>query len=408
MTSLIYKKYAELIIKIGINLQEGQDVIITASTNSPKFVNAVVECAYKNGARSVTVDWSNEELTKLNYKYQDVEVMKDIPNWLESRWSYRADTLPCMIHIIDESPDFLEDIDIKKMTEVQVALMGKIKPYLNKRDNKYQWTIVGIPSVDWAKKIFPTLNERDAYKKLWELIIKVTRLDGENPVEDWKMHNENLHSQRDKLNNYNFNYLTYKSNNGTNLRIHLQKNHMWLSGSKPTIQGIEFNANMPTEEIFTMPAKYGTDGIVYSTKPLSYKGCLIENFSIEFENGKAIKVHAEKGQEVLEEMIKTDEGACYLGEVALVPYDSPINLTNTLFYNTLYDENASCHLALGKAYKSTIKGYENMSDKDFEEANYNDSINHVDFMIGSNDLEIIGTTFDGQEIVVFKDGNWAI
>lgn len=408
MTQNIYNKYAELIIKVGINLQKGQDVIIHASTNSPKFVNTVTEYAYKNGARKVTVEWNNEEQSRLNYKHMDVEDLKEFPEWMLKKWEYNTDKLPCLVHIIDESPDFLEGIDIKKLTEMQKSIFPKIKPFIDKRDSKYQWTIVGIPSVKWAKKIYPELDDKKAYIELWKQIIKVTRLNYKDPVAAWKKHNETLHAKRDLLNSYNFNYLTYKSSNGTNLKLHLQHNHQWLSGSKPTVSGIEYIPNMPTEEIFTMPAKYGVDGIVYSTKPLSYKGSLIENFSIEFENGKAIKVSAEKGQDVLEEMINTDEGAAYLGEVALVPYDSPINLTNVLFYNTLYDENASCHLALGKAYKSSVKNFTELTEEDWKNINYNDSSNHVDFMVGSSDMEIVGTTFDNKEVVIFKNGNWAI
>jgi len=295
-----------------------------------------------------------------------------------------------------------------KMAQARQATYKVMKKYRDQMDNRYQWLIVAVPSVSWAKKVFPGLEDDEAVAKLWEAIIKTMRLDKEDPVQAWKDHIAYLSEKSTKLNNLNLDYLTYKSSNGTDLTLKLQPNHNWLSARETDLKGIDFTANMPTEEVFTMPKRNGVNGKVVSTKPLSLYGQLVENFTCTFKDGKCIEVTAEKGLEVLETMLNMDESSRYLGEVALVPYNSPINETGLLFSNTLFDENACCHLAFGAAFKNNIKGYENMTDEDFKEIDYNDSMNHVDFMIGSEDLEIIGTDFDGNTHQIFKDGVWAL
>ena len=408
MNQKIYENYAKLAVKIGINLQEGQDVVITASTRLVDIVKEIVKVCYENKARSVRVEWTNEQIDKLHWLYQDTEVMSQVPVWQEEKAKYNAETLPCKIYVDDEDPNAYEGVDVMKMAAVRKAKFKVLKKYRDMSDNKDQWLIVAVPSPSWAKTVFPELETEEAVAKLWEAIIKTMRLDTEDPVQAWEDHIANLSDKSNKMNAMNLDYLTYKSANGTDLTVKLQPNHIWLSARETNLKGIDFTANMPTEEVFSMPKRDGVNGVVVSTKPLSLNGQLVENFKITFKDGKAVEVEAEKGLDALNTMLDMDEASRHLGEVALVPFDSPINQTGLLFSNTLFDENACCHFAFGFAFKNNIKGYENMSEEDFKEVGFNDSVNHVDFMVGSEDLEIKGYDFDGNEYVIFKDGVWAI
>ena len=408
MNQKIYENYAKLAVQIGINLQEGQDVTIVASTNLVPIVKEVVKVCYEKGARSVNIDWSNEEIAKLRWLHEDTEVMSEVLEWQEAKAKWSAEKLPCKIYIDDSDPEAFAGVDLAKMATVSKARRMVLKKYRDMEDNNNQWLIVAVPSPSWAKKVFPELETEVAVEKLWEAIIKTMRLDTEDPVQAWEDHIANLSDKSNKLNAMNLDYLTYKASNGTDLTVKLQPNHIWLSARETNLKGIDFTANMPTEEVFSMPKRDGVNGVVYSTKPLSLNGQLVENFKVTFENGKAVDVQAEKGLDVLEYMLGMDENSRYLGEVALVSYDSPINQTGLLFSNTLFDENACCHFAFGFAFKNNIKGYETMSEEDFKEVGFNDSVNHVDFMIGSADLEIKGYDFDGNEYLIFKDGVWAI
>ena len=408
MNQKIYENYAKLAVKIGINLQEGQDVVITASTRLVDIVKEIVKVCYENKARSVRVEWTNEQIDKLHWLYQDTEVMSQVPVWQEEKAKYNAETLPCKIYVDDEDPNAYEGVDVMKMAAVRKAKFKVLKKYRDMSDNKDQWLIVAVPSPSWAKTVFPELETEEAVAKLWEAIIKTMRLDTEDPVQAWEDHIANLSDKSNKMNAMNLDYLTYKSANGTDLTVKLQPNHIWLSARETNLRGIDFTANMPTEEVFSMPKRDGVNGVVVSTKPLSLNGQLVENFKITFKDGKAVEVEAEKGLDTLNTMLDMDEASRHLGEVALVPFDSPINQTGLLFSNTLFDENACCHFAFGFAFKNNIKGYENMSEEDFKEVGFNDSVNHVDFMVGSEDLEIKGYDFDGNEYVIFKDGVWAI
>lgn len=408
MNQKIYENYAKLAVEIGINLQAGQDVIITASTRAADFAKEIVKVCYENNARSVTVDWTNEEISKLRWLNEDVEVMSEVLPWQEAKMKHRAESLPCKIYIDDSNPEALVGVDLEKMATVRKATFAVSKKYRDMADGKDQWLIVAIPSPSWAKKVFPHLPEEEAIAELWKAIIKTMRLDTEDPVQAWKDHIANLSDKSDKLNAMNLDYVTYKASNGTDLTVKLQPDHIWLSARETNLKGIDFTANMPTEEVFSMPKRDGVNGVVYSTKPLSLHGQLVENFKVTFKDGKVIEVVAEKGQDVLENMLNMDESSRHLGEIALVSYDSPINQTGLLFSNTLFDENACCHFAFGFAFKNNIKGYENMTEEDFKKAGFNDSVNHVDFMVGSADLEITGYDFDGNAHVIFKDGVWAI
>lgn len=407
MDNKVLKRYAELVVKVGVNVQKGQEVNLVISTEHSKFAYYISEWCYKVGAKRVNLEWFNDDIDRLNNKKQTLTTMKDMPNWKIEKYKNMSEVLPCRIFVESSDPDILKGIDQNKLTKAKMINYPKYKKYLDEMDNKYQWTIVAAPSKAWAKKVFPELDSKKAYKKLWEAILYTTRV-SENPIKEWEEHNKYLKEKCKKLNDYDFKSLHFTSSNGTDLHIGLMDNQQFAAGSETSLQNITFNPNMPSEECFGMPSKYDVNGIVYSTKPLSYNGELIEDFSIKFKDGKAIEVHAKKGEELLEKMISMDEGSAYLGEVALVPYDSPISNSNILFYNTLFDENASCHLALGRAYTCNIRGYENMSKDDFKKLGINDSMNHVDFMIGAKDTCIKGYTKDNKCIEVFKDGNWAI
>ena len=408
MNQKIYEEYAKLAVEIGINLKEGQDVEITASTKCADFVKEIVKVCYADKARSVKVEWLNEEIDKLRWLYEDEKVMSEVLTWQEEKAKHRAETLPCKIYVDDADPDAYNGIDLKKYAAVRKARYSILKKYSDMEDNRNQWVIVAIPSVKWAKKVFPALSDDEAVSKLWEAIIKTMRLDQKDPVQAWKDHIDEKKKKSNKLNEMNLDYLEYKSSNGTDLTLKLQPNHYWISARETNMLGNDFTANMPTEEVFTMPKRDGVDGVVVSTKPLSLQGQLVENFKVTFKDGKCVEVTAEKGQDVLENMLNMDENSRHLGEVALVPYDSPINQTGLLFSNTLFDENACCHLAFGEAFKNNIRGYENMSEEDFKKVGFNESINHVDFMIGSDDLDIVGVDHDGNRHQIFKNGVWAI
>lgn len=409
MKKSLLKNYAKLIVKKGVNVQKGQDVIINANVSDAYFVEYVVAEAYKAKARKVMVEWNCDAVTKLAYEHQSIEALTDIPNWRLEKLQHQVDTLPAVIHILSSDPDAMNGIDQEKMTAVRRHNGPITMKYREQMDNKYQWTIVGIPGEKWAKKIFPELSAKAAVAKLWEAIIKVSRVEGD-PIENWDKHNANILDKCTKLNNLGIKTLYYKSSNGTDFSVGLHRNTSFEGGATDTLSGVTYNANMPTEECFTSPDKTTANGIVYSTKPLSVSGVLVDNFAFRFEQGKIVEVITknEKHKEVLEKLISLDEGARMLGEVALVPFDSPVNQTNLLFYNTLYDENACCHLAIGRAFTECIKDFDKMTDEEIKAVDLNTSMIHVDFMIGSADLSIVAETYDGKTVEIFKNGTWAI
>ena len=407
MKKSILKKYANLIATCGVNVQKGQEVIVNAAVDQAPLVKEIVEACYKRGAKAVTVEWGCSEVTKVGYKYMSLETMSTIPQWQIEKFKHRAEVIPARIHIASGSPDAMKGVDQKKLAQASMKTYPIIKPILDKMENKDQWCIAGAASPEWAKKVFPDLPKKKAVEKLWEAILYTSRI-WDDPVAEWKKHNQNLREKCARLNNLGLVELQYKSSNGTDFKVGLLPNADFLGGSEFALgSGIEFNPNVPSEECFTSPRKGAAEGLVVATKPLSYQGELIENFSIRFENGKAVEVHAEKGEELLKQMISMDENAGYLGEVALIPYDSPINNTGILFYNTLYDENASCHLALGRGFTNCIRDYDKYSQKELEEMGINSSMIHVDFMIGSEDMDIVGVKADGTTVQIFKNGNWA-
>ena len=408
MNKTLLKNYAKLIVEIGANVQKGQDVVVNARVNEAYFAELVVEAAYKAKARSVRVEWSDDQITRLAYKYQSLKTLSEMPKWQEEKLQHAVDTLPARIYIVSDDPDALKGVDQDKYTNVKMALGPTIMKYREQMENKYQWVIAGIPSEAWAKKVFPNETKNNAVKKLWNAILTTTRVLGD-PIKNWEEHNKILKEKCDWLNNLNIDTLYYKSSNGTDFSIRLKQGMIFEGGAARTIQGVVYQPNMPTEECFTSPDKTSANGVVMATKPLSVDGKVVDNFGFKFENGKVVEVIAENKEhkDVLEHLISVDEGARQLGEVALVPFDSPINQTGILFFETLYDENACCHLALGRAFDECIKDFDKKSEEEIASFDLNKSIIHVDFMIGSEDLNITATTFDGKTVEIFKNGTWA-
>ena len=401
------KKYAELLARVGLNVQEGQTVFIGAELDQPEFVTMVVEECYKAGASEVYVEWSHQPVEKLSSQYRTLESLSELKPWAKAKWEFKAQNYSCRLFIESEDPDGMNGVDQQKMSAARRAIYPQVKPFRLALENRHQWCIAAVPGKAWAKKVFPNLSEDEAMEEMWRVILMTSRADGEDPVADWKAHNADLDARCKYLNGLGLQYVTIQSANGTDITIELNEDGRFCGGKEETLQKNIFNPNIPTEEVFTTPKAGKAEGIVYSTKPLSYMGELIDNFSIRFENGKVVEVKAEKGEKLLQEMVSMDEGAGKLGEVALIPYQSPISQSGVLFYNTLFDENASCHLALGAGFNECLKGFENYSDEECKKRGVNESMIHVDFMIGAKDTCVIGTTKTGEKVQIFKDGNWA-
>ena len=401
------QRYAKLIVKTGLNVKKGQTVFIAAGLDQPDFVTMVVEECYKAGAAEVYVEWSHQPVDKLSSNYRSLESLSEMKPWVKAKWQFKADNLSCRLFIESEDPDGMSGVDQEKMSKARRALYPTLKPFRQAIENKHQWCIAAVPGKAWAKKVFPDLPEKKAVEEMWKVILYTSRADGRNPIQAWKQHNDDLSARCQYLNGLNLQYLQYKSANGTDFTVELNEDGVFCGGKEKTLKNRVFNPNIPSEEVFTTPKAGAAEGIVYSSKPLSYMGQLIENFSVRFEGGKAVEVKAEKGEELLKQMISMDEGAAKLGEVALIPYDSPISNSGVLFYNTLFDENASCHLAFGHGFNECLKGYENYTDEQCKQHGVNDSMIHVDFMIGTKDMSIVGVTRMGEKVQIFKDGNWA-
>lgn len=401
------QKYARLIARKGINVKKGQEVIVSASLDQPEFVKMVVEECYRAGASKVTVEWSYQPITKLHYRYRSLKTLSTFEKWEIEKLEHKCETLPATIYIESDDPDGLKGIDQTKVSKASQAKYPIIKPYHDKMDNKYQWCIAAVPGEAWAKKVFPGERTSKAVEKLWNAILYTSRADGDDPVKAWEEHNADLKTRFEYLNSLGIESLHYTASNGTDFTVGLIPDALFMGGSEFTLGGTEFNPNIPSEEVFTSPMKGKAEGVVHATRPLSYRGELIENFSVRFENGKAVEVHAEKGEELLKQMISMDKNAAYLGECALVPFDSPIRNSEITFFNTLFDENACCHLAFGRGFENCIKDFDKYTLEECREKGINDSLIHVDFMIGSKDLNITAHTRGGKDVAIFKDGNWA-
>ena len=399
-------KYAQLVVEVGSNVQEGDTVSIAAPVESAEFARMLAENSYKAGAHEVIINWRDDVITRLAYENQPVEVLEDIAQYAYDRAEYFAKKGQKSISISAADPELLKGIDSQKIQRASKAMSEKFQPLRKYTMNDINsWTVISVPTQKWAEKVFP--NSENPVEDLWEAIFKTVRVDKENPIKEWEDHLNTLTKKSDWLNEMNFEFLRYKSSNGTDLEIRLPEGHIWTAASSLNSKGESFVPNMPTEEVFTLPHKDGVNGVVHSAKPLVYAGNVIDEFWLKFEDGAVVDFDAKKGKETLQSLFDKDERARRLGEVALVPYDSPISNSNILFFNTLFDENASCHLALGKAYPTTIKNGENMTDEELSEHGVNDSYAHEDFMVGTEDLDIIGVKHDGSEVQVFKNGNWA-
>ena len=406
MKKTVLKNYAKLLVRCGINVEKGQEVLVYADLDQPEFVKMVVEECYRAGASRVTVEWNYQPLQKVHIRGRSLKSLSTVEKWEEERLRHYADILPCRLHLISEDPDGLKGVNMEKMMKGQQARYRVSKPYQDKMEGRNQWCVAAVPGAAWAKKVFPELKKSQAIEKLWEAILSTSRVT-DDPIQAWKEHNADLEARCAYLNSLNVRELRYRAANGTDLRVGLIPETEFKGGGETSLTGHFFNPNIPSEEVFISPKRGEAEGIVYSSMPLSYQGQLIENFSIRFEGGRAVEVHAEKNEELLRQMIAMDEGAAYLGECALVPYDSPIRNSGILFYNTLFDENAACHLAMGRGYIDTVKDYGKYTLEECQALGINDSKIHVDFMIGTEDLAIDAVTASGETVPVFRSGNWA-
>ncbi|RED85154.1 aminopeptidase [Cohnella phaseoli] len=410
MTNLTQKldRYAELIVRFGVNVQQGQEVFIIGSIEIADLVRRVAAQAYEAGAGNVHVDWSDEYLTRLKYEKASDDVFSRFPEWETAKRNDFVARGAAFISFSAPNPDLLKGIDASRIGNYQKAAGQGLSEFRRAiQSDKVSWTVVAASTKDWAIKVFPdSATEQEAVDKLWDAIFSSVRLDAGDPVKAWKEHDANLHKKSDWLNEKRFAKLHYRAP-GTDLTIGLSEKHLWVAASSVNENGVPFMANMPTEEVFTVPLKTAVDGYVSSTKPLSHGGNLIDGFKLTFEQGRIVKVEAEQGEENLRQLVESDEGAHYLGEVALVPHESPISQSNVLFLNTLFDENASNHLAIGSGYAFNVEGGKKMTQEQLAEAGVNSSIVHVDFMIGSAEMDIDGVCADGTVVPVFRKGNWA-
>ncbi|GEL08452.1 aminopeptidase [Salisediminibacterium halotolerans] len=410
MASIAEKKeqYADLAVRVGVNIQKGQKLVINAPVTSADFVRTVTKKAYQHGASNVHVEWNDDETTRIRYDMAPLESFHDFPAWKARGFEEMAEEGAAFMTIKSTDPDLLKGVDGEKIAAANKAsgeAMNTFRSYI--QSDKVSWLVISAPSYAWAKKVFPEASADEAVNQLWEAIFEAVRINKADPVAEWKQHDENLQEKARFLTDKKYTELRYQAP-GTDLTIGLPDGHVWIGGGGPNKDGVHFVANMPTEEVFTAPKADAVNGTVRNTKPLNYGGNVIDGFSLTFKDGKVSDFSAEEGEETLKNLLETDEGASRLGEVALVPHSSPISQSGILFYNTLYDENASNHIALGSAYATCVAGGAEMSKEQLGEAGLNTSITHVDFMIGSAEMDIDGVLPDGSVEPVFRNGEWVI
>ncbi|WP_010290892.1 aminopeptidase [Kurthia massiliensis] len=400
-------QFAELAVKVGTNIQKGQTLLINTTVDTIEFTRLVVKEAYKAGAARVTVNYSDDVVARELFEHAPVEEFEKFPRWITEQRDELIERGGALLWIDAADPDLMAGIPVEKISANQKASGKALANYRDAvMNDKIAWSIIAVPSKKWAAKVFPELPEEEQVPAMWEAIFKTVHIGEGNAVENWQQHLKNLHARGDMMNEKHFAKLHYKAP-GTDLIVGLPDKHIWATGSSKTPNGTEFVANMPTEEVFTLPAKYDVNGYVSSTKPLVYQGNIIDNFKLTFENGVIVKAEAEQGEDLLNELIKADDGSKYIGEIALVPHESPISASGLLYYNTLFDENASNHIAIGAAYPTCYEGGSELSEEEMDKAGINTSITHEDFMVGSADMDIDGIHADGTVEPVFRKGAWA-
>ncbi len=412
MKKTTLKNYARLLAECGVAIKKGDAVIIQASLDQPEFVAMCVEACYRRGASRVMVEWSYQPLAKLHNRYQSLKTMSTVEDFERAKLQYRLDKNPAMLYLMSDDPDGLKGINQEKSSKAQRARFPIIKPFRDAMDNKYKWCIAAVPGDAWARKVFPGIRTSTAVEKLWNAILFTSRVidkDGKDldPVAEWKAHNASFRSRCEYLNSLGIKTLEYKSANGTDFTVDMITEGIFCGGSEETLGGEEFNPNIPSEEILTSHKAGCDEGLVVASMPLSYRGEVIDNFSVRFEGGRVVEAHAEKGEKLLLEMVGMDNGAAMLGECALVPYTSPIRESGITFYETLFDENAACHLALGRGFTNCVKDYDNYSLEELHAMGINESMIHVDFMIGTDDLAVTAITEAGERVKIFENGVWA-
>jgi len=401
------KMYAELLVKAGGNVQKGQLVVVSCSVDDAKFGRLVQTCAYDAGASEVFMEWNDDFSTRSKYLRGSDEIFDSFPKWIVSKLEQLDERGAVYLRVESSDPDMLAGVDPSRLMRATKVSRAATKEHAARMmSNELRWSICAIPSPAWAKKVFPDLSEEQAIEKLWGQILKGARADGDNPIADWEAHKNNFTKRVDYLNKKAFAALKITTGIGTDIIIGLAKNHVWAGGGDISKDGIPFFPNLPTEEIFTMPDRTKAEGRVVASMPLSYQGNLIDGFEMTFKNGRVESYSAKQGKETLANIIEMDEGAHRLGEVALVANSSPIGQMGTLFYNTLFDENAAAHFALGKAYPNNMAGGDNLTTEELEKAGGNDSLLHVDFMFGTSDMKVVGIGEDGSETAFLVDGEY--
>ncbi len=408
MNRTMQRKYARLLVRAGVHVQKGQTLLVRAQTEIYPFVELLADEAYKAGAGDVQVEWGNQTLSRLEYRHRTLTALSDVRPWQEAKLKEQAETLPAAIRLYSEDPDGLRGVNQEKLKKVRQKRYPILKPYQEQMENRYQWLVAAVPGKAWAQKMFPGVRASVAVERLWQAIFETCLVTKDNdPVAAWEEKDRLLEEKCRVLNAYRFDSLEYRNSLGTDFRCRLMPQSLWCAGGERTLGGVFFHPNMPTEEVFTTPMKGHCDGRLVASKPLSYQGTLIEDFYIDYRDGKAVAWDARVGRQALDSILQSDEGSLMLGELALVPFDSPISRQNLLYYCTLFDENASCHAAIGRGYTNCVEGFENMSKEQLRDLGVNDSQVHVDFMIGTPDLTVTGWK-DGKATVIFRNGAWAL
>lgn len=402
----LLEKYAEVLLKSCLKVEKDQPLLISGDMERIDFIRILEKKALEMGVKDIYFDISDPYLKHEALKNLEVEDLKKLTFWNREIWNVYAKKKAAFLMLTSQTPGLMKDIDPKKMSAMTKYGYETRKEFDDMRDkSELAWCIAAVPTLAWAKELYP--NSSNQVEELWNKIFEICGIKEENPTEIWNEKINKLKVRADKLTNYEFQFLKYESSNGTNLKIGLPKNHRWASGNERLANGKEVLVNFPTEEVFTSPDCLSAEGIVYSSKPLSYQGTIIDEFNISFKEGKVVEVHAKKGEEALKAMVDICENSNMLGEVALVPYDSPISNCNQVFLETLFDENAACHLALGDSFTECIENGSKIDKKElFEEYHLNKCDSHVDFMIGTKDLKITGITKDNKEIEIFRNGNF--